>query len=335
VKRRSSSTTIRAGISGWRYAPWRGVFYPPGLPQRRELWFASRALPTLEINGSHYSLQHPRHYAEWFEQTPDDFVFSVKGPRYITHMLRLKKIEAALANFLASGVLRLNQKLGPMLWQFPANLAFDADVVDAFLALLPRTTAQALALARGHDQRLEGRSHLEIDVDRPLRHALEVRSPSFVDPRFTALLRKHGAALVVADTAGKWPDREDVTADFVYVRLHGAEELYASGYSDAALASWAERIAAWQAGGQASTDRLIEPRHRLERTARDVYVYFDNDIKVHAPFDAGVLSRLLHEPCAMNGDGRFEVLDTEPARIRKAAESPTDERWLISAYPTD
>lgn len=266
---------IRIGISGWRYAPWRGVFYPPGLPQRRELEFAADRLDTIELNGSFYSLQRPESFTRWSAETPPGFVFSVKGPRYITHMLRLRNTRTALANFLASGPLALGDKLGPVLWQLPARHAFDPGELDAFLGLLPRTTAEAAALAGEHDEKLDGRAFLLAGEDRPLRHALEVRSASFVDERFPELLRRHGVALVVADAAARWPVFTDVTADFVYVRLHGAEELYASGYTDAALEGWAATVRGW-AGGASCPDGL----------GRDVYVYFDNDAKVRAPFDA-------------------------------------------------
>jgi uncharacterized protein YecE (DUF72 family) len=287
---------IRIGISGWRYEPWRGVFYPKKLPQRRELEFASRMMQTIEINGSFYSLQRPEFYAEWHDQTPDDFVFSVKGPKYITHMLKLRNVQVPLANFLASGVFELRAKLGPVLWQFPPVMPFIEERFDAFFAMLPRDTEAALALARQHDHRLEGRKSLAIDRKRPLRHAVEIRHPSFVDPRFIALLRRHGVALVVADTAGRWPLCEDLTADFVYVRLHGDEELYASGYGDAALQRWAERIGAWSEGRQVTDARLVTPKPGRRRASRDVYVYFDNDVKVHAPYDAATLSAKLGLP---------------------------------------
>lgn len=189
---------IRIGISGWRYAPWRGVFYPDGLAQRRELEYASARFGSIELNGSFYSLQTPASYQAWHDATPDGFVFAVKGPRYLTHMLRLRGVETPLANFLASGVLRLGAKLGPMLWQLPAHFRFDAV--------------------------------------RPLRHALEPRHESFGSRESLALLRKHGIALVVADSAGKFR-------------------------------RWARR--------------------------GDVFYYFDNDAKVHAPFDAIALMRLL------------------------------------------
>jgi uncharacterized protein YecE (DUF72 family) len=272
----------RVGISGWRYAPWRGVFYPRGLPQRLELHYAAEHLRTIEINGSFYSLQRPTSYRRWYEDTPDDFVFSVKGPRYITHLLRLRNCRTALANFFASGVLCLGDKLGPVLWQLPERNTFDAEVVADFVALLPRTTGAAAALAADHDARLDDRSWFGPVRDRPLRHALEVRHPSFIAPEAIELLRRHGIALVAADAAGRWPSPREVTADFVYARLHGAEELYTSGYTDAALDDWAGTVRGWR-DGSGTPDGV----------GRDVFVYFDNDVKVRAPFDAmGLAERL-------------------------------------------
>jgi len=296
---------VRIGISGWRYEPWRGVFYPQRLPQRSELAFAARMLPTIEINGSFYSLQRPESYAEWHDETPPGFVFALKGSRYITHMLKLRNVAAPLANFFASGVLRLRDKLGPILWQFPPQLGFDSERFDAFFSLLPRDTAAALALARRHDERLAGRAWLEIDRVRPLRHAVEIRHASFVDPAFIALLRRHRIALVVADTAGRWPLLEDLTADFVYVRLHGDTELYASGYDDDALDRWAARIAAWRDGGQVGDARLASPRPGRSRSRRDVYCYFDNDVKVHAPYDAAHLAARLGIATGLDAGDRF------------------------------
>ncbi|WP_115006088.1 DUF72 domain-containing protein [Xanthomonas campestris] len=285
--------SIRIGISGWRYARWRGTFYPTGLAQRRELAYAGRCFPSVEINGSFYSLQRPESYQSWHDETPDDFVFAVKGPRFVTHMKRLRDCEQALANFFASGVLRLGPKLGPFLWQLPPSLRFDEAVLDAFLSSLPRDTEAALALARKRDTTLmHGRTALSVDRKRPLRHALEMRHPSFCEPSCMKLLRKHKVGVVVADTAGKFPYLEDVTADFVYLRLHGDAQLYASGYSDHALDRWGERIAAWAAGGEPTDAQRVGPR-ASKRTRRDVYCYFDNDMKVHAPFDArGLMQRL-------------------------------------------
>jgi len=283
---------LRIGISGWRYPAWRGVFYPKGLPQRAELEYAASRMNSAEINGSFYSLQHATSWQAWHAQTPDDFIFAVKGPRYITHMLKLRNARTALANFIASGVLALRDKLGPMLWQLPPNLAFHADRIEAFLALLPRDTEAARALGCEHDARLDGRAWLPEGPRRALRHAFEIRHPSFADPAFVALLRRHGAALVVADTAARWPLLEDVTADFVYVRLHGDEALYTSGYGDAALAQWARRIAAWRHGGQVDDARTTSAPPPRAAARRDVYCYFDNDVKVHAPFDAMRLAEL-------------------------------------------
>jgi uncharacterized protein YecE (DUF72 family) len=266
---------IRIGTSGWRYPPWRGKFYPPGLPQRRELAYIAEQLDTVEINGSFYSLQRPSSYQAWRAEVPDGFVFAVKGGRYITHMRKLANVETALANFFASGPLALGAALGPFLWQLPPMLGYDPDRLAGFFDQLPRTTTEAAALAAGHDEKLSGRTWLTTDADRPLRHALEVRHASFDRPEVVDLLRKHGIALVVADTAGTFPYLEHVTADFVYVRLHGDQELYVSGYSDAALDRWAKKIRGWAADGL------------------DAYVYFDNDAKVHAPADAIALARRL------------------------------------------
>jgi uncharacterized protein YecE (DUF72 family) len=282
---------MRIGISGWTYAPWRGTFYPKDLPQKQELAYAARQVNSIEINGSFYSLQTPKSYQAWAAATPDDFVFSVKGGRFITHMKKLRGVETPLANFLASGVLALGKKLGPILWQLPPMLGFNPTVVEAFLELLPRTTKDAAKLARRHDERLRGRAWVKTDADRPMRHAMEVRHPSFQDPAFVELLRRHNVALVVADTAGKWPFMEDVTADFAYARLHGDEVLYVSGYTEAALDQWAARVRAWQDGRELPQAKRVGPPARSRARGRDVFVYFDNDVKVRAPFDAMGLAR--------------------------------------------
>ena len=294
---------IRIGISGWRYPRWRGSFYPKGLPQRRELEYASRCFSSIELNGSFYSLQHPDSFRRWYDETPDDFVFAVKGGRYLTHMLQLKDVEQALATFLAQGVLALGHKLGPFLWQFPERMRFDAARMEAFLDLLPADTDAASRLARRRvAARLKGRAVLAPRHPGPLRHALEVRHPDFVVPAFVDMLRARGIALVVADTAGRWPFVEEVTADFMYVRLHGDSELYTSGYGDAALDDWARRLRAWQRGVQPGDARRAT-RARIPRIPRDVYCYFDNDAKVHAPFDAMALAaRLGTQPAG--GAGR-------------------------------
>jgi uncharacterized protein YecE (DUF72 family) len=287
------SGTVRIGISGWRYEPWRGVFYPEGLPQREELAFASRRFASIEINGSFYSLQRPEYYQRWHDETPDGFVFSVKGPRFVTHMLKLRDIDAPMANFFASGVANLHDKLGPFLWQLPPMLGYDRARLEAFLRLLPRDTDQAAALARRRNEKVRGRARLAFGDNRPLRHCLEVRHQSFVNPEFVELLRQQDVALVVADTAGRWPLVEDVTSDFIYVRLHGEKELYVSGYTPASLKRWGSRIERWRAGDVPDDARLIDPSHRPPRRPRDVYAYFDNDAKVKAPRDAARLARLV------------------------------------------
>jgi len=280
--------TTRIGISGWRYPPWRGTFYPPGLPQREELAYAAARMNSIEINGSFYSLQRPEYYRQWASQVPPGFMFAVKGPRFVTHLKKIKGVETPLANFFASGVLALGRTLGPVLWQLPPNLGFDPGRLRDFLGLLPRTTAAAAALAAGHDERLDGRAWTTTDDDVPLRHALEVRHASFDDARagtaLVDLLTERSVALVVADTAGKWPFLQHVTADFAYARLHGETELYTSGYDRAALERWADRIRTWT------------------RSGLDAFVYFDNDIKVRAPFDAIELAEILSPRSASESD---------------------------------
>ncbi|MDQ1535825.1 MAG: hypothetical protein QOE58_218 [Actinomycetota bacterium] len=282
---------FHVGISGWRYPPWRAHFYPTGLAQRRELEYASRSLASIEINGSFYALQRPSSYQQWRGDTPAGFVFSVKGPRFVTHMKKLADVEVPLANFFASGVLALGDRLGPVLWQLPPTLGFDADRLASFFALLPRTTGEAAKLATHHDQRLDGRAFTTTDADRQLRHAMEVRHSSFETVEFVELLRDNDIALVCADTAGKWPLLDDVTSDFVYARLHGDKELYVSGYGDVALDRWAQRVRVWQQGGTPTDGRTLSPAAPVRE--REVFVYFDNDAKVHAPFDAMALARRL------------------------------------------
>ena len=256
------------GISGYDYKPWRGTFYPEDLPARRWLEYASRSFATIELNGTFYSLKSPPVFERWVEETPRDFVFAVKGGRFITHNLKLRNAERAMGNFFASGVLALGRKTGPFLWQLPATYRFDAERMDAFMRQLPRSSREGEAVARQHDARLRRGALLEAAARVPYRHAFEVRHESYFHDEFYALLREHRCAFVVADTAGKFPYAEEVTADFVYVRLHGSRQLYASSYTDEELDEWARKIARWRKG------------------KRDVYVYFDNDMKTHAPFDA-------------------------------------------------
>jgi uncharacterized protein YecE (DUF72 family) len=321
-----SGPDTRIGISGWTYTPWRGVFYPKGLPQKRELSYASRALNSIEINGTFYSMQRPSSFQTWYEQTPADFVFSVKGGRFITHMKKLVGVESALANFFAQGVLALGDKLGPILWQLPPMLTFNADRLTNFFNLLPRDTTEASRLAKRHDQRLKGRALVRAGVNQPIRHAMEVRHDSFKTPEFIDLLRRHRIALVFADTAGKWPYMEDVTADFIYARLHGDTELYASGYTNSALDWWAARFARWRRGTEPPDAKRVGDKSAKRAKQRDVYVYFDNDAKVHAPFDAaalsqrlGVVSELTKPDLTHAGEpprDRWPGMSRKPARAR-------------------
>jgi uncharacterized protein YecE (DUF72 family) len=263
------SGRVRVGISGWRYPAWRGDFYPPGLAQRRELEYAAEHLTSIEINGAFYSLQRPTSYAAWRASVPDDFVFAVKGPRYVSHLKRLKDVEVPLANFFASGLLALGTALGPVLWQLPESFRFDAGVLDDFFAGVPTSTSDAAVLARRHDDKVaDDRALTVVDEDRPLHHALEFRSPTFANQAAYDVLRRHRVATVYADTAGRWPRVDEDTGPIRYVRLHGDRELYASGYTDRALDEWAARCGGWAAAGQ------------------DVFVYFDNDLKGFAPRDA-------------------------------------------------
>ncbi|MFO0665590.1 MAG: DUF72 domain-containing protein [Polyangiaceae bacterium] len=313
MKETNPPSAVRIGLSGWNYPPWRKVFYPEDLTHKRELWFASRAVDTIEINGSFYSLVRPESVKRWYSDAPEGFAFSVKGSRYITHMLRLRDAETALANFFASGILALEEKLGPILWQLPPNFSFDADRLARFFDLLPRTMKAASRRARKHDGRVEGRAYVEPKGDRVIRHTIEVRHPSFCDARFVDLLREHDIAFCVADTAKHFLEYEDVTSDFVYVRLHGDLKLYESGYTRAALKKWAARIEAWSQGNEVAGARRISsaPARRTNvRGGRDVYVYFDNDAKVRAPFDARTLRALL--------DG--ERVPRAPKGIRSAGE---------------
>lgn len=303
---------IRIGISGWRYEPWRGTFYPAGLAQARELEYASRQLRTIEINGSFYSLQSPACYRRWYQDTPDDFVFSVKGGRFITHMKQLRDVETALGNFFASGMAELREKLGPFLWQLPPRMRFDAERIEHFLAQLPQDTDAASAVARRHDDKLKVRARIAFGPSRPLRHALEVRHPSFVVPEFVALLRKYRVAFVIADTAGKWPEFEDVTADFVYVRLHGAVTLYQSRYTEEELDRFAARIECWSRGQEpADAQRMTGQRAQAARR-RDVFCYFDNTDKIEAPANARRLAELV-------GAGAPDTQQAAPAARRRAA----------------
>ncbi|HXW24035.1 MAG TPA: DUF72 domain-containing protein [Xanthobacteraceae bacterium] len=260
---------IRVGIGGWVFAPWRGTFYPKGLAQARELAFASRAITSIEINGTFYGSQKPASFRRWHAETPEDFVFAVKGPRYATHRRALGEAGPSIDRFFASGVLELGAKLGPVLWQFPATTRFDAENFAAFLALLPKT--------------LDGRA---------IRHVLEVRHASFATAPFIALLRGHGvaAAFVDSDTHVPLPD---VTADFVYARLRGAAAAESEGYPGAELDHWAKRFRAWANGGAPADLAPVDPTAAGPKRPRDCFVYFINGAKERAPAAAMALIKRL------------------------------------------
>jgi uncharacterized protein YecE (DUF72 family) len=268
---------IRIGISGYNYPRWRGDFYPTALRLKDWLPYASRVFNSIELNGTFYSLKSPDVFRRWHDETPDDFLFAIKGSRFITHNLKLRRAEGALANFYASGVLALGRKTGPFLWQLPATYRFDRERIDRFLDLVPRSSASAARLAATHDERLRRGALITADEDIPYRHALEVRHPSYFTRELYELLRHHDCAFVIADTADTFPYAEEITADFVYVRLHGSRQLYASGYTDDELETWAARIEGWATGARPC----------------DVYVYFDNDALGHAPRDARRLAERL------------------------------------------
>lgn len=313
---RAAQNLIRVGISGWTYGPWRGVFYPEGLRQADELHFASREFSSIELNGSFYSLQYPSSYLSWYQATPEGFVFSIKGGRYITHIRRLKDVRSALANFFASGMFALREKLGPILWQLPPTLRFDPDVLRAFFDLLPRNTREMEQLAKAHDSFLEGRSLVEAGHDADLSYAVEVRHPSFLDGKYVDLLREYSIASCVADSAGKYPVIENLTGTIAYARLHGAKQLYTSGYDAQELRWWAERILAWRGGHDATEARIVPDGKRAAlRRKRPVYVYFDNDVKVHAPYNAHELVRQL---VSLSGAEQAPLAATDHANAASA-----------------
>jgi uncharacterized protein YecE (DUF72 family) len=306
---------VLVGISGWRYPEWRSVFYPAGLPQKKELEFASRAVRTIEVNGSFYSLGRPSSYLRWYDESPADYVFAVKGGSFITHNKKLRNCDTAVANFFASGVLALEDKLGPILWQLPAQLSFDASLIESFFAALPRTTAAAAEIARHHDARIKHGAYLDVRGDWPIRYALEPRHASFDDPALHSMLRKYDIALAIADTAGRWPQFEELTASHVYVRLHGSRKLYVSGYTSDELDRWAGRIASW-------------------RRRHDVYVYFDNDANVRAPFDAmNLAARLGHGRRVPFPRARMRAALANANRSAVLRRSPADRMHVFSARP--
>jgi uncharacterized protein YecE (DUF72 family) len=282
---------IRLGTSGWSYEGWRGVFYPPDLSRKRELEFASRAFNSLEINRSFYSLLTPASCRAWYDATPADFLFAIKGSSFITHSKKLRDVDVALANFFASGPLALADKIGPIVWQLPKSMRFDADQLSAFFERVPRTLKEAAKVGRHHDHRPKHGTFLEVTRDRPLLHVLEPRHDTFLNAECARLLRRLDVALSVTDSPD-WSYAEEPTTNFMYVRLHGSTALYSSSYSDEELDHWAQRVRSWHEGREPPNARRISkapPRRR----AMDVYVYFDNDAAGHAIANARGLQQRL------------------------------------------
>lgn len=269
---------VRIGLSGWSYRHWRGDFYPAGLPASRELEYTIRHFSTLELNRTFYSLVTPAAYRRWYGESPAGFCWSVKGSRFITHNKKLAGVEGPLANFFASGVLELREKLGPILWQLSASLRPNLDRLDKFLRQLPRDTQRAIDLARGHTMP-EREMVVETDYFGPLRHVLEIRHPDWFIPEVAEIVRAHGVALAFSHSS-RWPLADELTSDFIYVRLHGPRQLYASAYTDVEMSEWAERVEGWA------------------NSTRDVYVYFDNDTGGHAPRQATHLLGLVSQRLA-------------------------------------
>jgi len=314
------------GTSGWLYPRWRGDFYPKGLAKARELGYLATKLPTVEVNGTFYSLTRPSACAAWRAQVPEGFLFAIKGSRYISHMLKLRRFETALANFFSSGILRLGPALGPILWQLPPQLPFDAERAKTFFGALPRDIRGAERWARRHDARTTGRATLTAagGRDRALRYAVEIRHPSWLTDEALSLFSSFDLALVAADTAGLHPFSLARTAGFAYVRLHGSTHLYTNRYSDEELDGWATTCKEWMAAGH------------------DVFVYFDNDAEGHAPYDAARLGLRLGvvAPCEETAVARA---NSTPAEVVRGPASHHDPRTslrkrrapLRSADPAD
>ncbi|CAN5462639.1 DUF72 domain-containing protein [soil metagenome] len=256
---------IRVGIGGWTFEPWRGTFYPADVTQKRELEYASRHVTSIEINGTYYGSQKPESFRRWREETPDDFVFSVKGPRFATNRRVLAESGESIQRFIASGIFELGEKLGPLNWQFLPTKRFDHYDFEAFLKLLPNEVG-----------------------GRPLRHVVEVRHESFKVPDFVALLRAYKIAAVLTDKA-EFPAIPDVTAPFVYARLQGASETVETGYTAKALGLWAKRAHAWAEGKAPDDLDLIAPPEKKPPKSRDVYIYMINGFKPKAPAAAMAL----------------------------------------------
>ncbi|MBX3598613.1 MAG: DUF72 domain-containing protein [Rhizobiaceae bacterium] len=255
----SQAGTIRAGMGGWTFEPWEGTFYPDKLPKKQQLNFASRQVPTIEVNGTYYSGFNPATYAKWAAETPDDFVFSIKGNRFVTNRKVLAEAGESMKKFFAQGLEELGPKLGPVVWQFAPTKKFDPPDFEAFLQLLP-----------SHIGGLE------------LRHALEVRNGSFAAPEFVALARKYNSAICYAHHFD-YPEIADITADFVYARLQKGSDDIPTAYSDADLVKWAARAKIWAEGGQPEDLPYVDSTLAVDRKPRDVFVYIIHEGKIRAP----------------------------------------------------
>jgi uncharacterized protein YecE (DUF72 family) len=264
----NSAGAIRIGVGGWTYEPWRGTFYPADLPQKRELDYASRQLTSVEINGTYYGSQKPATYAKWHDETPDNFVFSLKAPRYAMNRDVLAEAGGTIKRFFASGVMELKDKLGAINWQFLPTKKFEPADFEAFLKLLPPEAA-----------------------GRALRHVVEVRHDSFRTADFIALVRKYGVGVVIAGDS-RYPQIADATAPFFYARIMGTQATQESGYSDAALDLWASRVRALAAGAAPDGLQCVAPQS-ADGVARDVYLYVISGHKVHNPAAAMSLLRRL------------------------------------------
>lgn len=282
---------VRIGTSGWRYKEWRGRFYPPTLRQKDELEYAADRFDTMEVNGSFYGLIAASTWRSWHDSVGPGFRFAVKGSRFITHNKKLGEVRAPLANFFASGVLELGEKLGPILWQVPASMRFDPARIDGFFALLPRDTDSAVELANEHDSRVKDPSYPRPIRRHRIRHAFEFRHESFMTEQMARIGRRHGVALAFSHSS-QWPYMEQLTAGFVYLRLHGPAQLYASRYGER-LSRWAERVRVWSDGESPPDAFEFSSLKPPTRAGRDVYVYFDNDLSGYAPEEALELRRLL------------------------------------------
>lgn len=259
--------TIRTGIGGWIFEPWRGTFYPEGLSKAKELNYAGQHLQTIEINSTYYGTQKPETFAKWAGQVPDGFIFSVKGNRFVTNRRVLAEAGESMERFIKSGLAELGDRLGPLIWQFAPTKKFDIEDFGAFLDLLPREEAGL-----------------------PLRHAVEVRNPSFIDPDFIALARKKDVAVVYAEHFD-YPEIADVTSDFVYARLQKGNDNIETAYTADALDEWADRAKLWAEGSVPNDLPLAAPSEKSEKRPRDVFVYFIHEGKVRAPQAAQALAK--------------------------------------------